>query len=178
MERIKKVTTREEIKIISDPYRLDIIEAFRKADQPSTAKQVAEILGEKPSKVNYHVHRLHEFGFLELKFTRSINGIIAKYYEVAFDELRVENTSKAPGVYSETERMVMGILDDFKEIMRKRFKTAASDDHKGELIYSTIELTEEEFNDAVNYIQEMTKHQSEGATRYKFLAALTPDIEE
>jgi len=45
----------EEVRIIFDPYRRRIIRVFLNSSVPMTVKQVADTIGEHPSKVHYHV---------------------------------------------------------------------------------------------------------------------------
>jgi len=68
----------EEIKAVSHPYRLEIMEAFD--NEPLSAKQLSEILGEPHAKVNYHIKTLLAAGILELVEERVKSGIIEKYY--------------------------------------------------------------------------------------------------
>ena len=49
----------EQVKILADPLRIRILEAFC---EERTAKQVAEFLGEKPSKLYHHVDALERVG--------------------------------------------------------------------------------------------------------------------
>ncbi|PQP89629.1 helix-turn-helix domain-containing protein, partial [Paenibacillus sp. AR247] len=53
----KELSTIEEIRIYSDPYRLKILSCFQKADQPMTIKDIADKLGEVPAKVYYHAKK-------------------------------------------------------------------------------------------------------------------------
>jgi DNA-binding transcriptional ArsR family regulator len=68
----------EQIKAISQQYRLDVIDAFD--NLPKTAKQVAEIMGEPHGRVNYHIKMLEKVGILELVEEVSKLGVVEKYY--------------------------------------------------------------------------------------------------
>lgn len=68
----------EEIKAISHPYRVEILEAF--GEEPYSAKQLSEILGEPHAKINYHIKTLVTAGILELVEEKVKSGIIEKYY--------------------------------------------------------------------------------------------------
>lgn len=51
----KVLSTIEEIKIYSDPYRIQIMNMFNRQGRPSTVKEIADQMGEVPAKVHYHV---------------------------------------------------------------------------------------------------------------------------
>ncbi|WP_211745817.1 helix-turn-helix domain-containing protein [Paenibacillus sp. Marseille-Q4541] len=86
---VKVLTTMEEIKTYSDPYRLKILHVFRRFGKPATVKEIADELGELPAKVHYHVKKLEKIGLLSLVDTKEINGIIAKYYAVFSGEIEI-----------------------------------------------------------------------------------------
>lgn len=68
----------EQLKLLADPLRLRLVRAF--AEAPRTTKQVAESLGEKPTRLYHHVAQLEEAGLLELVGTRPVRGTTEKYY--------------------------------------------------------------------------------------------------
>ena len=57
-----------QLKVLADPLRVRILEAL--CEQPRTTKQVAERLGEKPTKLYHHVEALDRAGLIELHSTR------------------------------------------------------------------------------------------------------------
>ncbi|MDK2919387.1 MAG: hypothetical protein PWQ37_2120 [Candidatus Petromonas sp.] len=68
----------QQIKAISHPYRIEILEAFE--DSAATAKQIADKLGEPHAKVNYHIKTLLKVEILELVEEKVKLGIVEKYY--------------------------------------------------------------------------------------------------
>lgn len=91
MKKILVLKTRDEIRTMTDPYRVDIMQIFRKNKcQPMTVKQVADALGEPHGKVYYHIKKMLKIDALELVKTEKINGIIAKYYRLNFAEIAIE----------------------------------------------------------------------------------------
>ncbi len=68
----------EQVKIFAHPLRAKLVEAF--ADEPRTAKQVAEIIGQKPTKLYHHVEALERVGLIELVKTQKKRGTVEKYY--------------------------------------------------------------------------------------------------
>jgi DNA-binding transcriptional ArsR family regulator len=67
----------EQIKVLADPLRVRVLEAFC---EERTTKQVAELLGEKQTKLYHHVDALERVGLIELARTRQNRGTVEKYY--------------------------------------------------------------------------------------------------
>jgi DNA-binding transcriptional ArsR family regulator len=89
MEKIYSLKTLEELKALSDPLRIRLIEAF--ADQPMTTRQVARLLGEKPTRLYHHVEALEKLGLLKLVETRQNRGTMEHYYQAIAREFTVDS---------------------------------------------------------------------------------------
>lgn len=88
--------TKEEVRIMTDPYRVDIIQVFRKNDnKPLTVKDIANALGEPHGKVYYHIKKFEKIGAIKLDHTENIKGITAKYYILDFSEIAIEYKCKS-----------------------------------------------------------------------------------
>src|SRR5438128_4537285 len=70
-----------EMRALAHPLRLRIIELF--AEAPRTTKQVAELLGQPPTRLYHHVAALERAGLLRLVETRQNRGTTEKWYEAA-----------------------------------------------------------------------------------------------
>jgi DNA-binding transcriptional ArsR family regulator len=68
-----------EIRALAHPLRLRIMELF--AEAPRTTKQVADILGEPPTRLYHHVAALDRAGLIRLKETRKNRGTTEKWFE-------------------------------------------------------------------------------------------------
>ncbi|MEM7515803.1 MAG: winged helix-turn-helix domain-containing protein [Planctomycetota bacterium] len=66
------------LKTLADPLRIRILESL--VDEARTTKQVAERLGEKPTKLYHHVDALEKAGFIRLERTRPNRGTLEKYF--------------------------------------------------------------------------------------------------
>lgn len=66
MNSVMNLTTLEQIKAYSDPYRLKIITYLRNNQESATVKEIADFFGEVPAKVHYHIKKLEKAGILEL----------------------------------------------------------------------------------------------------------------
>jgi DNA-binding transcriptional ArsR family regulator len=91
-----RISDLEQVKALAHPLRMRIIEALA-ASEPMTTKQVAESLGEKPTRLYHHVDLLEKTGLIRLTHTRQNRGTTEKYFEAiarrAVDSLRFRSLS-------------------------------------------------------------------------------------
>ena len=93
---VYKITSLEQIKVVADPLRLRILECFSREEQ--TTKQVAQKIGEKPTRLYHHVELLERVGLIRRTRTRQNRGTLEKYY------LAVARCFEAgPGLFSGAE---------------------------------------------------------------------------
>ncbi len=78
----------EQLKVLADPLRLRILEELCKEER--TTKQVAQRLGEKPTKLYHHVEALERVGLIRLARTRPNRGTIEKYYLAVAQQFRTD----------------------------------------------------------------------------------------
>ena len=83
----------EQLKTISDPLRLQLLE--RIAGDPRrawTAKELAEDLETKQTKLYHHLALLEERGFIRVAATRVVSGIQEKRYQATARGFRVDRS--------------------------------------------------------------------------------------
>lgn len=78
LPRVHQIRDLAQLKALADPLRIRIIEAI--VEEPRTTKQVAKMLGEKPTKLYHHVDTLEKHGLIKLVATRPNRGTLEKYY--------------------------------------------------------------------------------------------------
>jgi len=78
----------EQLKALAAPLRRRLLMAF--CCQPATTKQVAEQLGEKPTRLYHHVELLEQAGLIRLVETRPNRGTVEKYYQAVADQLVID----------------------------------------------------------------------------------------
>ena len=78
----------EQVRAVADPLRFRILEAFGR--EPMTTKQVATLLGEKPTRLYHHVEILEQVGLIRLIKTRQNRGTIEKYYRALASEFTID----------------------------------------------------------------------------------------
>jgi DNA-binding transcriptional ArsR family regulator len=88
MKSIHRLTTLKQLKALTDPLRLRVLEAF--VQQQATTKQVAALLGENATKLYHHVQILEQAGLLRLMETRKNRGTVEKYYRAVAEDFTVD----------------------------------------------------------------------------------------
>ncbi len=78
----------EQVKVLADPLRIRILEEL--CTEERTTKQVAQRLGEKPTKLYHHVDALERVGLIRLARTRQNRGTIEKYYLAVAQQFRAD----------------------------------------------------------------------------------------
>src|SRR5215510_15903501 len=84
-----------ELRALAHPLRLRMLELF--AEAPRTTKQVADLLGEPPTRLYHHVAALERAGLLRLRETRKNRGTVEKWYEAiarSFDQPPTSGTRR------------------------------------------------------------------------------------
>jgi|SRR5579875_2358379 len=84
----------DQLRALAHPLRLRMLELF--AEEPRTTKQVAQLLGEPPTKLYHHANTLERVGLLRLSTTRQNRGVIEKWYEAASGTISGRQPSRSP----------------------------------------------------------------------------------
>ncbi|MDO7907909.1 helix-turn-helix domain-containing protein [Paenibacillus sp. JX-17] len=179
-KKVKVLSTLEEIKVYSDPYRIQIMNTFYKLGRPATVKEVADTMGEVPAKVYYHVKKLDKIGLVELVSTREINGIIAKYYQAFEGDIHINHKEVSGPVkqmmLSETQKLINSMFDQYKQkflqVMTAESEPIANTTSK------TIHVTHDEAIQLLRDIRELLKpyeqkRSQEGITEVDFFASMS-----
>ncbi|MFC7679472.1 helix-turn-helix domain-containing protein [Paenibacillus sp. GCM10028914] len=161
----KVLSTLEEIKVYSDPYRLKILNIFHKLDRPATVKEVADEMGEVPAKVHYHVKKLEKIGLVHLVSTKEINGIVAKYYLpfLGTIEINRQDAHYEPSadelMRSEMYKLLSELYEQNKERFFKQVKN--SDKPHASITNNTLYMTDEEARLFFKEVVKMSEKYSE-----------------
>src|SRR3954469_553299 len=84
-----------EMRALAHPLRLRILELF--AEAPRTTKQVADMLGQPPTRLYHHVAALERAGLLVLKETRPNRGVVEKWYEAVARQMEAPRSRATAG---------------------------------------------------------------------------------
>lgn len=94
--RILYIDNIRDYRIYNDPIRRGVLQAIKDANTSLNVKQIADTIGFKHAKVHYHVKKLESIGAIALDYTTTLNGIVVKYYQLAFDVVNIENVEGFP----------------------------------------------------------------------------------
>lgn len=94
MKEIYEIQSLEQVKVLADPLRQQILEQF--CHKPLTTKQLAIVLGEKPTRLYHHVDLLEKAGLIRLRETRKNRGTVEKYFESVARIYRVDHKLLSP----------------------------------------------------------------------------------
>ena len=99
----------EQLKVLSDPLRLQLIDLLSDAaERGATAKELAQALRTKQTKLYRHLALLEEHGFARVIDTRLVSGIVEKRYGITARSFRVDR-ALITGV--DTEPALAGAID-------------------------------------------------------------------
>ncbi|MGE5631847.1 MAG: helix-turn-helix domain-containing protein [Caulobacteraceae bacterium] len=150
----KFLTTMDEIKTFSDPFRIKVLLTFGDGEEPLTVKQISVKLGEVPAKVHYHVKELERIGVLEIVDTREKSGILEKYYLPTAQSFKIDKSIRTALGSDGLNLMGDTVLDSLNEEY-KRFKSVSKDcTDKTIMNIGTVYLSDEEFEELDNIVTE------------------------
>jgi DNA-binding transcriptional ArsR family regulator len=108
----------DQLRALAHPLRLQMLELF--AEGPRTTKQVAQQLGEPPTKLYHHANALERAGLLRLSKTRQNRGAIEKWYEAASDTI----SGRQPSRSRPMQRAITGLATVALEQTRREVELA------------------------------------------------------
>lgn len=106
------LTELDQVWALADPLRLRMLGAFA---EERTTRQVAEVLGEKPTRLYHHLKALASAGLVRKTRTRRNRGTLETYYRAVAGRFRAEPALFAPpGTAAATDSIgkVIGTMFD------------------------------------------------------------------
>jgi len=183
------ISNLDQVKVVADPLRVRILETI--VLEPRTTKQIAELLGEKPTRLYHHVDALAEAGLIRLVDTRPVRGTTEKYYQAVARSFRTD-----PGLFSRSDAgddearaladvattVLSNVTEEVRELILSGYDIASAED--GLLSYVEVHASEDEIRALhdrlmafLNDLQEMCCDDTEapdGERRYRFSLAWFP----
>ncbi|WP_098748728.1 winged helix-turn-helix domain-containing protein [Paenibacillus sp. EZ-K15] len=89
----------EQAKLLGSAQRVKILGTM--LDTAKTAKQVADELGDSPGSIHYHIQKLYDGGLIDLVETRTVGGIVEKYYKSKAKWFNTKGTQMVDPVLAE-----------------------------------------------------------------------------
>jgi len=143
----------KQAKLLGNTLRVKIIAVL--SQEPKTAKQVAEALGESPGNVHYHIQQLYKGELIDLVEEKPVGGVIEKYYrarstsfqsdQVVFPELgpnfNPESLISMNSALHLTEEDKEKMLQEFRELIEKWvYKTSVANKKNTEEFVINVQL--------------------------------------
>ena len=79
MQEVFKISNLEQVRLLSDPFKLSIVQAFAEGER--TTGDVAEALDQPITKLYRHVDALHAAGLLTITREQKKRGTVERYFE-------------------------------------------------------------------------------------------------
>ena len=159
-----RISDLDQVKALANPLRMRILEALAASD-PMTTKQVAESLGEKPTRLYHHVDLLEKAGLIRLTHTRQNRGATEKYYEAIARSFRAGAelfSDESPAEQEHALRpMIHTVFDNTTtELLRLIDSSQANDlmEDEGLLSYIEMHLTQEQVNDVQQKLKDVLEY--------------------
>lgn len=90
MKEVFKIKDLEQIRLLSDPLKLQLLQAF--AESAKTTKQVAAELGESITKLYRHVDALHDAGLLEIAGEKQKRGTVERTFRAVAQRFEADHS--------------------------------------------------------------------------------------
>ncbi len=170
MAKTISFTKEEDIKVLSDPYRIRILDTYKTLARPATVKQVADKLGDSSAKVTFHVKKLIALGLLTLDHTEQINGITAKFYKLEYESISIARSDENSTVkFNPVGDAILRMMQqDLKALSQTQADTSV-------FTHQTLYLSEEDFKSLSQEIVSLNQKYSapkEGLKTYNYYMAL------
>lgn len=186
MEATCTVSSPDQIRALAHPLRRRILELMIEA--PITTKQVADRIGEKPTKLYHHVETLESAGFLRLVKTQKKRGTVEKYYEAVaerfvMDRRAVEVCSPGDGEQGELQTIIATSLDETLDEIRGAMASGLirAGDDSGDSVFmrSHLRVTPLQMTMLIERLQEWIRevqgsHDADAELEYGLTVAFYP----
>lgn len=113
MKDIKLLTTHEQLKALSDPFRSDLL--LRLMEKPKTGQQLSELFNLSRARIHYHLKELEKNDLVEIVRKEEKNGIVQKFYQSVAGGFVPDQSLIPSSDMTETVRqMMVSMLDQSK----------------------------------------------------------------
>ncbi|MFB6468153.1 ArsR/SmtB family transcription factor [Cytobacillus sp. Hz8] len=184
MKDIYYIESLEQLKVLSDPFRVRII--WELDESAKTGKMLADLLELSPSKMRYHLTELEKVGLIEIERTEIKNGIVQKFFRPIAKIISLEKMY--PVINGDTSSINNSLIENALLLLEKAKinlrKINAKAFNPGELIqiFDTLSLTEVEFQEfkiKLNELKSSFQHENhQGKKKYQIYVAAFPEGDE
>ena len=159
-----RISAFDQVKALAHPLRMRIIETLAAGD-PMTTKQVAEKLGEKPTRLYHHVDLLEKAGLIRLTHTRLNRGTTEKYYESIARQFQADADLFSDEAIEDQKGamrpMIKTVFDNTASELLRLVNTdqpAAILEEEGLLSYVEMHLSQEQIDDLLKRLKDFLDH--------------------
>ena len=132
MKKTHKISNLEHIKLLSDPLKLKLLQAF--AESAKTTGQVAAELGESVTKLYRHVDALHGAGLLDVVDEKRKRGTIERTFRAVAQRFEADHSLFANSDDDERATAVRDVLRVTESDILGVLAKSDSDDEEGAII--------------------------------------------
>ena len=140
--KVMTLKSLDQVRVLADSLRVRILEGY--GQEARTTKQLAKILGEKPSKLYHHVEALEKVGLIRLEHTRQNRGTIEKYFRPVAETFRADaslfSSPEPTEPLSPMEEVVTASLESAGDELRALFRSGGGERLESEGVFSRIRL--------------------------------------
>ena len=181
----------KDIEVFLEPYHAKIMRLMKERHEPMTVKEIADAMNEVPAKAYYHVKKLEAIGVLYIKYTKQINGIIAKYYDFTTDTVALAVSDEGEDADSLKSLVMKEYGQYFDNAKQKFFDLYSVSDREDNLnknndVYINVKesfsvdpkMMDDFFDDFKNLLEKYRCEESEAINYNLFLAIVKNVISE
>ncbi len=142
------LTDLEQIRVLAAPLRVRILENL--CAEEHTTKQIAERLGEKPTRLYHHVEALERVGLVRLTRTRQVRGTVERYFKAVARSFRTDadlfrtegDDAKAETLARMATTVLRNTSEDLLQLLRSGHDVLSSE--QGVLGYIEVRASDKE----------------------------------
>lgn len=123
MPEVELLNSLDQIRLLSDPRRLEILR--RLMDAPATLTHLGKAMGEHPAWVRHHLKQLADCGLVEMVTTQVSGGFIEKYYQARAQAFVFQQMILPQALLSQETLVLMGSHDLALERLAEHLKEHA-----------------------------------------------------
>ena len=90
VKEVFKINDLEQIRLLSDPFKLSIVQAFAEGER--TTGDVAEALGQPVTKLYRHVDALHDAGLLTITREQKKRGTVERHFQAVGQRFEADHS--------------------------------------------------------------------------------------
>ena len=132
MKEVFKIKTLEQVRLMSDPLKLQLLQAF--AEDPKTTKQVATELGESITKLYRHVDALHDAGLLEIVSEKQKRGTVERTFRAVAQRFEADHSLFADDDGEDGQAAVRDMLRAGEEEILHAIASASPSDEQNAIM--------------------------------------------